>query len=79
MAVEIISGTNIAAMYCTTSDTAFGPVFFGAGATSEAYDFLAWLNDNPDGGDARGYTAEQLAQLVKDFWDAQTYVGGPDA
>lgn len=40
MSVGIIGDANRAALYCDTTDVAFGPVFE---STDHAEDFLAWL------------------------------------
>lgn len=80
MAVEIIwdQERQVAAMYCTTSDTAFGPVFTGPAANVEVGEFLDWLRENEepvawtiaspqlgDGKDPRDYTADELERIVK--------------
>lgn len=36
-----------AALYCTTTDWAFGPVFQGPEAQEQAQAFLDWLNVDP--------------------------------
>lgn len=63
-----------AALYCTTSGIAFGPVFDGPDAGGRAEAFLAWLREEHPGqrgsrGDARYYTAAELRGLVLD-WEA---------
>lgn len=40
MAIAIVADDHAAALYCTTSDHAFGPIFR---SRREAEDFLAWL------------------------------------
>lgn len=77
MAVSIIwdEGDQIAALYCTTSDTAFGPIFTGPTGDVDAEQFLEWLRENPphwavgvpivgDGCDARDYPADELERIV---------------
>ncbi len=48
-----------AALYCSTTERAFGPIFHdeGEGADAEAQAFLKWLK-----GDARRYTETELNQ-----------------
>lgn len=59
MSVHIISGDQIATLFCSTSDWAFGPVFYeeralGKDAAERAEAFLRWLKrdarefDQPD-------------------------------
>ena len=45
MGVRIIydSRNSYAALYCSTTMSAFGPVFSGPDADSDALDFLRWL------------------------------------
>ena len=47
MAVEVCHDAwrQVATMYCNTSDTAFGPIFTGPNAGTEAEDFLDWMRD----------------------------------
>ena len=49
MAVDIIHdrAAEMAVMYCTTTDRAFGPVFTGPGCAEDAEDFLYWVRHNP--------------------------------
>ena len=42
MSVCVLRGENEAAMYCNTSDWAFGPVFSGPYAADDAEAFLTW-------------------------------------
>jgi hypothetical protein len=62
---------TIAELYCSTSDWAFGPVFYagvGAPASERAKDFLLWLKQHPQrdkavigrGDDPREYTSRDL-------------------
>ena len=62
-------------LFCTTSDTAFGPVFE---SFDEADDFLAWLREDRgasvgwlaeigDGSDPRDYKASDLEALVETY------------
>lgn len=81
MAVEIIWDPDklVAAMYCNTSDHAFGPVFSGPSADTEVQEFLDWLRQNGtphwavadagvgDGNDPRDYSPGELERLVL-FW-----------
>jgi hypothetical protein len=81
MAVAIVSDENAAALYCTTSGFAFGPIFDGRW---EAEDFLYWLRHHRhenekaralearrlpvgDGSDAREWDAPSLELLVLYF------------
>jgi len=49
MSVEIIHDVrrSTAALYCNTTDWAFGPVFTGPGCDQDAQDFLAWIARSP--------------------------------
>ena len=53
---------SLAALYCSTSDIAFGPVFYDRedyGASERAESFLRWLGAR----DARQFTEVQLLDL----------------
>ena len=59
---------NIAALYCSTTDVAFGPVFYDEGgkdADERAEAFLRWLPDDP-----RRYDESEL-QSRYSAWLAQ--------
>jgi hypothetical protein len=63
MGVRILDGGDTATLYCSTSDTAFGPVIYRSPARAtdayeEAESFLAFLPD-----DARRYSDEELRAL----------------
>ena len=65
MGIRSIYDGSIAVMYCATSDTAFGPVFYekdghDAGDRMEA--FLGWLPK-----DARNYSDNELRALYNSF------------
>ena len=50
MGIRILHDGDTAAMYCSTSDWAFGPVFSGEGeheATERADAFLRWIDLTP--------------------------------
>ena len=79
---------EIAVLYCSTSGTAFGPIFEGSEADTEAEDFLTWLRENEetvswavavardgDGTDPRHYDAGELERIVNHWRSLQTYVG----
>jgi len=82
MAVEIAHDTHrqVAVMYCTTTDTAFGPIFQGPGCAEDADDFLNWLPRNADltltlplvghGEDPRDYTDTGLERMVQRWRDS---------
>ena len=75
MSVQIISDHMWAALYCSTSMVAFGPIF---DSQEEAERFLVWLGKDPYDGapaDPRKYRAEELGDIVQDFRDS-TDVGG---
>jgi len=57
MGVRIIESRDgsMAAIYCSTSMWAFGPVFLGDDADADARAFLSWLPQ-----DARKYTDNEL-------------------
>ncbi len=42
MSVCVLRGEDVAALYCNTSDWAFGPVFSGPDAADDAEEFLRW-------------------------------------
>lgn len=78
MAVAIMwdQDAQVAAMWDTTTDHAFGPVFSGASAVTEIEEFLDWLetSDVPwavgshvtgDGTDPRHYPPGDLEEVVK--------------
>jgi len=83
MAVEIAHDTDkqVAVMFCNTSDSAFGPIFTGPTADSDAEEFLRWLADGipsgsidnadsriiGDGTDPRDYPADRLEELVMEW------------
>ena len=52
MGVRILedSGAGLAALYCSTSDVAFGPVFYDDArrAYDKAQEFLDWLDHAPN-------------------------------
>ena len=60
MSVSILHDreAHVAALYCTTSDTAFGPVFTGDDPEGQADHFLGWLPNDP-----REYPADELERL----------------
>lgn len=73
MGLRILSGTEpggtfpLAVLWCSTTDLAFGPVFYGCGsagksAEEEAEAFIEWLPL-----DAREYVASDLADLYAKF------------
>lgn len=84
MAVDILwdEANAIACMWDTTTDTAFGPVFSGPSADSEAQEFLDWLKENPgdvsdsritgDGTDPRHYPPDSLEEIVRHWCDLPT-------
>jgi hypothetical protein len=60
MGVRIVSDENVAALYCSTSGLAFGPIFV---SHSEAEDFLSWLrNGRQDSEKAQELEARRLPQ-----------------
>jgi hypothetical protein len=65
MGVRIIESNSdsddYAVLYCSTTMTAFGPVFDNAG---EAEEFLEWLP-----GDARSYSDAELRDKIAEFRD----------
>jgi hypothetical protein len=80
MGVRILwdSEQDTAALFCSTTGGAFGPVFEGPAANVEAGEFLDWLRENPphwavaipaggDGTDPRDYRATELERIVR-FW-----------
>ena len=91
MAVEIIHDVrrSTAAIYCTTSDWAFGPVFTGPGCDQDAQDFLAWIARSPDcslmnpfgvdGTDARDYTDSGLQRMYGRWQQAADKYGQVEA
>ena len=94
MAVQIIHDhqQQIAAMYCTTTDHAFGPVFTGPGCEEDADDFLNWLARNPDlsltlpfamhsskGEDPRDYTDTGLERMYHRWKEAADARRGVEA
>lgn len=65
---------GVACLYCSTSMTAFGPVFADGGALAQAWDFLDWLAGpgadyadrtgiNHKDGDPRTFTPRGLARM----------------
>ncbi len=71
MGVRILSDVehNLAALYCSTTDTAFGPVFYGGDgldADERAERFLKWLPQ-----DARRYLEAELAAHYADWLSIQ--------
>jgi hypothetical protein len=65
MGVRIISDNYNAALYCSTSDIAFGPVFYDEGdrsARERAESFLRFL-----GRDARQFTDAALVDLYVEW------------
>lgn len=64
MGVRILADVEegLACLYCSVSDTAFGPVFYGG--RHEAQVFLDWLGD---GKDPRTMTARELESHYTDF------------
>lgn len=91
MAVEIIHDTRreIAVMVCTTTDTAFGPIFTGPGCAEDADDFLNWLPRNADpslvlpmvghGDDPRDYKDHGLERMVMRWREAADARRGVEA
>ena len=63
MGVRIIAGDDYAALYCSTTMTAFGPVL---NDSEEAEGFLEWLPD-----DARSYSEPELEQKLSEFRDIE--------
>lgn len=69
MGVRILSDHDfaLAVLYCSTSDTAFGPVFYGRTGKQDAQErasaFLDWLSPI----DARHYTESELRAKYNDF------------
>lgn len=73
---------RVACLYDNTTDTAFGPIFTGIGAGTEAEDFLDWIRDGhaigrgmhkaiwADGTDPRDWREDSLRRLVE-IWRAQ--------
>lgn len=77
MAVRVLHDRReaIAALYCSTEGRAFGPIFEGDDADTDAEQFLTWLrtSDVPwavgshitgDGTDARHYPPGDLEEVV---------------
>ena len=76
MAVEILwdPDKQIAAFWDNTVDLAFGPVFSGPSADTEAQEFLDWYaSNNPAQTDVRTLSDARLRQAV-DFWCEQPTV-----
>lgn len=82
MAVAIISDVvdDTAALYCTTTMVAFGPVFTGPDAEGRAHVFLKWLREEGwdpslslmgSGRDPREYSPTHLS-LIVDRWVRST-------
>lgn len=69
MAVEIAWDPiqQVACMWDNTTDTAFGPVFSGPSADTEAQEFLDWLKDDP-----RQYAEAHLQRLAQDWCEFPT-------
>lgn len=76
MGVRVVYDVNqgVALLYCSTSLTAFGPVFMGAEALQDAWAFLDWVSgpgvDYADeqgirhrDGDPRTFTPDGLARV----------------
>ena len=66
MGVRTLRDGSLAAMYCSTTDTAFGPVFYeedGHDAEDRIEAFIDWLNPI----DARHYTEAELRAKYNDF------------
>ena len=69
MGVRVLHNDDMAALYCSTTDIAFGPVFYddhGHDADERALAFLRWLAPR----DARLFTDPQLIDLYSQ-WRAQ--------
>lgn len=80
MAVEIIHdrARQVAAMWCNTTDTAFGPVFTGPTAYDDCEEFIEWLrargtqflaprrfrDETRDGSDPRDWTEAGIVWVV---------------
>ena len=91
MAVEIAHDTHrqVAIMYDTGSDCAFGPIFTGPGCAEDADDFLNWLPRHADvsltlplvghGEDPRDYTDTGLERMVQRWRDSADNRRGVEA
>ena len=69
MGVRVLYGNQHAALYCSTSEWAFGPVFYDTptyDAEARAMSFLRWLGAR----DARQFTDKALNDLYSQ-WLAQ--------
>lgn len=89
MAVDIIHDTKheVACMYDTTSDHAFGPIFTGPTAGDDAGAFLEWLRENgatitrqlpgldraiwADGKDPRDWRESSLVRIIHHWQDTR--------
>lgn len=76
MGVRIIHDRedDYAALYCSTTMTAFGDVFsgeekLGLDAGEVANRFLAWLEANKHT-DARRYDADEFGAVISEWWGA---------
>jgi hypothetical protein len=58
---------DMAAMYDSVTDWAFGPVFYGPAAADRCQDFIDWLPN-----DARTYSEADLEHLYSDWCEAET-------
>lgn len=70
MGVRILTDDKQAALYCSTSEIAFGPIFHGTddgmySAEERAAAFLRWLP-----GDARRFSESELLKAFSE-WQAQ--------
>lgn len=65
MSVSVTS-KKAAALYCNTTDKAFGPIFGSAG---DAWEFLEWL-EKTHHKDARDFSYDALVDLQCEWEDA---------
>jgi len=67
------SDKDRAGFYCSTTETAFGPVFFGAYAVDLAEAFICWL-----GVDLRSVAGDRLAVFKAAFEEEFRVAGDKD-
>jgi len=75
MGVRILAGDDMAAIYCSTSDFAFGPVFHGDEARDKAHSYLIFIAET-DGRDPRTIPDGDLERMLGEWMAAKTDMAG---